>query len=159
VLGPHVGIAGFFLLVSCAAVQPATTPRPCTKLDGDYFSEHEVYVYDADKDEDVLAGVYADVLSVAEKAKHVLDVKIRVIGYNFSECVFDDTLVPSGPHQWNWQSRASGCELNLIQTPTAIVITSNWDCYNELCGSRATLEGEFLFSTRSPRGTIEWPER
>ena len=38
------------------------------------------------------------------------------------------------------KSRGKGrkCEVLLAETATAIVITSNWDCYLEFCGYRVT---------------------
>lgn len=133
-------------------------PAPFSTLEGDYSAGHEVFAHDRITGEDVLAGEFADVLTVEETPDSALKVKVRVVAYNFDECYFDDTMTPSGPHQWRWKGgdMYPNCEVILVQTATTIVITSNWDCYHEFCGHRATLEGSFPMSEREPAGSHEW---
>lgn len=163
----------FLLLVAGAACGPTMAnaerrdPAPPTKrhpgysLQGDYFAAHDVHVYDATTDEYVLEGKYMDVLSIREAKNSALEVRIRVVGRNFSECYFDDTMMPTGPHQWKWVGAdvESRCEVILVQTPAAVVVTSSWDCYEQLCGTGVTLEATFPFSERERHGTYEWSRR
>ena len=142
-----------------ALAQPSQPP-PLATLEGDYVVFSKVYVHDPMTDEDVLDGESADVLSIRKAPNDELNVKIQTVAYNYDQCYFEHTMTPSGPHRWRWKGgdMRPNCEVILVQTPTAIVITSNWDCYYEFCGHRATLEGSFPISEWSPAGSYEWPE-
>ena len=168
-----LGLAVLTSIAGCKArtsegTRPITTEEPAPEaqpalvptLEGDYFAAHQVYIHDPMTDEDVLDGESADVLSIRKAPNDELNVKIRTVAYNYDQCYFDHTMTPFGPHQWRWKGgdMRPNCEVILVQTPTAIVITSNWDCYYEFCGHRATLEGSFPISEWSPAGSYEWPE-
>jgi hypothetical protein len=117
-------------------------------------------VYDPITGDDVLGGEDTDVLTIEKAPNDALRVKILVVAYNYDQCYFDHTMTPSGPHQWRWKGgdMYPNCEVLLVETKTEIVITSNWDCYHEFCGHRATLEGTFPMSSQSSLGSYEWPE-
>ena len=137
--------------------QPSQPAPYFSVLEGDYAAGHPVYYYDAETDEDVLAGELADVLTIEETPDGALKVRLKPVAYNGDECYFSETMTASGPHQWRWQGgdMFPNCEVILVQTATAIVITSNWDCKDEFCGHRATLEGSFPMSAHEPAGTHE----
>lgn len=150
-----------------AATTPNDTPhhdspeKPQDTLEGDYIATHEAFVYAAETDESVFEGETRDMMSIRNAPEDALHVRLEIVGYNYDICFFEGTMKASGPNQWRYKGRGSTlqCELTLVRTSTAIVITSNWDCYRELCGNRATLEGTFLLNDRKPPGSIEWQER
>jgi len=137
----------------------AATP-PVHTLEGDYLVARDIYMYDPETGGDVLDGEDSDILSIRKAPNEELNVKIKTVAYNYDQCYFDQTMTPSGPHQWHWKGgdMHPGCEVILAETTTSIVITSNWDCYHEFCGNRATLEGTFPKAEWRPAGSYEWPE-
>ena len=122
------------------------------------MSRHTVRFYDGG--EEGLAEV-ADALSIERTQDNALRVKLNVVAGNFDECSFEDTMTPSGPNEWRWSEAEMypDCVVVLTQTESEIVITSNWDCKDEFCGHRATLEGTFPLASQRPLGSYVWPER
>jgi len=142
------------------AQTPSSQPAAVPTLDGDYFFVSKVFVYDPMTGEDVDDGEVVDVLSVEMRPDGAIHVKILVVGHNYSECSFDQMMTASGPQEWRWKGgdMYPECEVVLVETPTALVISSNWDCYQEFCGNRVTLEGTFPLSSRKPLGSYEWQD-
>ena len=142
------------------AQTPSSQSADLPTLEGDYFFVSKVFVYDPMTGEDVDDGESVDVLTVEMGPDNTLKVKILVVAHNYDQCSFDHTMAGLGPHRWHWKGgdMYPECEVLLVQTPTALVVSSNWDCYHEFCGNRATLEGTFPVSSRRPLGSYEWQD-
>jgi hypothetical protein len=99
-----------------------------------------------------------DVATIERAPNGALQVRLITYGRNWSECWFEETMIPSGPNEWRWKMSDPNvdCVVVLTLTKSEIAIASSDDCDSQFCGHRAYLQSTFLMSDRHPVGTYDW---